>query len=255
MAQHPDEDRIRRKAHELWVAEGHPHGRDRDHWAQAREIIAIEDSMETTLLPRNTGSQEPVEPNEAVASLGDLPNLTDQGEHALTDTAREPTFSSTPRATGDTAGAVARPAQASAPGGETETVSKPVTPAAVASKPAAPPVPPPAPKPAPAVTSTPVPPVTNAGTTVSGPASATVTSTPVPPAAPSPAAPGAGTAAPAPKPATGPAPATAASAAPAPAPETAPKPAPAPGKTVAKAVSGTASLTKVSRSTRTRKKA
>ena len=51
MAQDPDEERIRRKAHELWEAEGHPHGRDQDHWDQARELVAIEDSQASTLLP------------------------------------------------------------------------------------------------------------------------------------------------------------------------------------------------------------
>jgi hypothetical protein len=89
MAQDPDEDRIRRKAHELWEAEGHPHGRDLDHWTQAREIIAIEDSQASTLLPRETGAEEPIEPAVAIDSLGDVPNLTDQGKDPLTDTSRE----------------------------------------------------------------------------------------------------------------------------------------------------------------------
>ena len=90
MAHDPDEDRIRRKAHELWVAEGHPHGRHEDHWEQAREIIAIEDSQKSTLLPRDTGAEEPVESGEIAESYSDLPNLTDQGEHSLTDIDREP---------------------------------------------------------------------------------------------------------------------------------------------------------------------
>ena len=118
MAHDPDEDRIRRKAHELWEAEGHPHGRDQDHWDQAREIIAIEDSQASTLLPRDTGAQEPIEPRQAVENYGDVPNLTDQGEHPLTDTSREPAWTSptlTPRSTGDTVGAVARPAETPTP--------------------------------------------------------------------------------------------------------------------------------------------
>lgn len=118
MAHDPDEDRIRRKAHELWEAEGHPHGRDQDHWDQAREIIAIEDSQASTLLPRNTGAQEPIEPRQAVENYGDVPNLTDQGEHPLTDTSREPAWTSASRTTqsiGDTVGAVARPAEAPTP--------------------------------------------------------------------------------------------------------------------------------------------
>lgn len=90
MAPDPDEDRIRRKAHELWEAEGHPHGRDLDHWEQAREIIAIQDSQGSTLLPRDTGAEEPGEAAELTRVYGDVPGLTDQGEHPLTDTSREP---------------------------------------------------------------------------------------------------------------------------------------------------------------------
>ena len=88
----PDSDvnRIRRKAHELWEADGHPHGRDQDHWDQAREIIAIEDSQASTLLPRETGAQDVVETRSIAENYGDLPILNDQGEHALTDTSREP---------------------------------------------------------------------------------------------------------------------------------------------------------------------
>ena len=91
MAKDPDEDRIRRKAHELWIAEGHPHGRDQDHWVQAREIIAIQDSQGDTLLPRDTGAEEPIEEaDEALRNMADFPNLTDQGENLLTSTDREP---------------------------------------------------------------------------------------------------------------------------------------------------------------------
>ncbi len=97
MGQDSDEERIRRKAHALWEAEGQPHGRDQDHWDQAREIIAIEDSQGSTLLPRNTGAEEPVEDRRAATNYGDVPNLTDQGESMLTDTSREPSFAPTPK--------------------------------------------------------------------------------------------------------------------------------------------------------------
>jgi hypothetical protein len=91
MAREPDEDRIRRKAHELWEADDRRHGRDVDHWTQAKEIIAIEDSQADTLLPRDSGAEEPVEDaDEALRNLADFPNLTDQGENLLTSTDREP---------------------------------------------------------------------------------------------------------------------------------------------------------------------
>jgi hypothetical protein len=79
-AHDPDEERIRRKAYELWLAEGRPEGRDRDHWELARELIAIEDSQKTTLRPPPREDEEPVEPPEAFENQADVPGLTDQGE-------------------------------------------------------------------------------------------------------------------------------------------------------------------------------
>ena len=97
MAQDPDHDRIAAKAHALWEAAGHPHGRDQEHWDQARELVAIEDSQRDTLLPRDTGAEEPIEePEEALRNLADMPNLTDQGENLLTSTDREPDLTATP---------------------------------------------------------------------------------------------------------------------------------------------------------------
>jgi hypothetical protein len=97
MARDPDHDRIAHKAHELWEAEGRPHGRDQEHWDQARELVAIEDSQGDTLLPRDTGAEAPVEePEEALRNLADMPNLTDQGENLLTSTDREPSLVATP---------------------------------------------------------------------------------------------------------------------------------------------------------------
>ncbi len=90
MSHDPDEDRIRSKAHELWEGEGRPHGRHTDHWEQAREIIALQDSLKSTLLPRDSGASEPVESMELQSSYGDVPSLTDQGEHDLTAVSREP---------------------------------------------------------------------------------------------------------------------------------------------------------------------
>jgi hypothetical protein len=88
-----DDERIAKKAHELWEAEGRPHGRDREHWDEAKEIIAIQDSESATLLPRETGAEEPVEEKSvAIDNEGDFPVLTDTGEHDLTSTSREPSF-------------------------------------------------------------------------------------------------------------------------------------------------------------------
>ena len=91
MAGEDDNERIAKKAHELWEAEGRPHGRDQAHWDEAKEIIALQDSESSTLMPASTGVDEPVE--EKTVSLdneGEAAGLTDTGEHDLTSTAREP---------------------------------------------------------------------------------------------------------------------------------------------------------------------
>lgn len=36
------EDKIRRKAHELWERDGRPDGRAEDHWAEAEALIGAE---------------------------------------------------------------------------------------------------------------------------------------------------------------------------------------------------------------------
>lgn len=38
------QERISRRAHEIWEREGHPHGRHDEHWAQAEAEIRAEDS-------------------------------------------------------------------------------------------------------------------------------------------------------------------------------------------------------------------
>jgi hypothetical protein len=38
----PDEERIRRRAHEIWEADGRPEGRHEEHWARARREVEEE---------------------------------------------------------------------------------------------------------------------------------------------------------------------------------------------------------------------
>jgi hypothetical protein len=88
------EKRIAHKAHELWEQEGRPHGRDQDHWEQARFLVGIEENPTAGTLPnpsvptvQNPGgtapSTPPVEPiREAVENLGEFPGLADQSEKA-----------------------------------------------------------------------------------------------------------------------------------------------------------------------------
>ncbi len=39
----PDEERIRRRAHEIWEREGRPEGRHEEHWAWARREVEAEE--------------------------------------------------------------------------------------------------------------------------------------------------------------------------------------------------------------------
>jgi hypothetical protein len=39
------EQRIRDRAYHLWLEEGCPDGREKDHWDMATELVAIEDGQ------------------------------------------------------------------------------------------------------------------------------------------------------------------------------------------------------------------
>jgi len=87
-------ERIRRKAFELWVAEGQPQGRAEVHWDQATELVAIEDNQLSTTKPVQpidaTGpTGEPIEPIEVVKNTGEFPTMVDQGEALTPDRDRE----------------------------------------------------------------------------------------------------------------------------------------------------------------------
>jgi hypothetical protein len=63
------ENRIRRRAYQIWEREGRPEGREEDHWKLASEEIAIEDNHRQALKPNPSGGgddtaerTEPVEP-------------------------------------------------------------------------------------------------------------------------------------------------------------------------------------------------
>jgi len=69
--------RIRERAHRLWIEEGRPEGRDKDHWELAKMIIAEEDGQQST---RKRAELPQPEPIEAVKNQAEFPTLTDQGE-------------------------------------------------------------------------------------------------------------------------------------------------------------------------------
>jgi Protein of unknown function (DUF2934) len=85
------DERVRQRAHRLWVEEGCPEGRSDIHWQKARELVAIEDNHKATLKPApdpERPGREPVEPLAAVENAGEFPTLTDQGEERAAPTGR-----------------------------------------------------------------------------------------------------------------------------------------------------------------------
>jgi hypothetical protein len=82
------EQRIRRKAHQLWEQEGRPLGRDAVHWDMATELVAIEENLTLTTQPVEDSKEELAgqregEPIEALENAGEFPTLTDQGEQQI----------------------------------------------------------------------------------------------------------------------------------------------------------------------------
>ncbi len=80
------EERVRRRAYQLWEEEGRPDGRDKVHWEEARELVAIEDNQRLATKPVHRDPDDPTlaadeaEPAGPAANEGELPALTDQGE-------------------------------------------------------------------------------------------------------------------------------------------------------------------------------
>jgi hypothetical protein len=75
------EQRIRERAFQIWIEEGQPEGRDKDHWELAKFAIAEQDGQALTLVPTAPPGPEPI---EAVKNQGEFPTLTDQGEGMTT---------------------------------------------------------------------------------------------------------------------------------------------------------------------------
>ena len=45
------EHRVRERAYLMWEADGKPHGRDVEYWERARELVGMEESAGSGLLP------------------------------------------------------------------------------------------------------------------------------------------------------------------------------------------------------------
>lgn len=79
MADHDEAQReIRKIAYDLWMKEGQPAGRDRDHWTTAKEIWAFRTRNGTVPVAESDG--DAAEPVLAVENQAVQPELTDQAE-------------------------------------------------------------------------------------------------------------------------------------------------------------------------------
>lgn len=73
------EERVRARADQLWREAGRPDGGSKAYFAEARELIAIEEVPPPTLDPEDAA--EPVVEEASIqGNLGEFPTLTDQGE-------------------------------------------------------------------------------------------------------------------------------------------------------------------------------
>jgi hypothetical protein len=52
----PEEDEVRRRAHQLWEQEGQPEGRELEHWQQALAELEREDEREADTNSASTPS-------------------------------------------------------------------------------------------------------------------------------------------------------------------------------------------------------
>jgi hypothetical protein len=67
----PDEEHIRRRAHEIWEREGQPEGRHEEHWERARREVKAE---KAGLLP------EPAAPGASPADVDTTPGQAGSGQ-------------------------------------------------------------------------------------------------------------------------------------------------------------------------------
>jgi hypothetical protein len=71
------ERRINERAYRIWLDEGQPQGRDKEHWELAKFAVAQEDGLASTLVRPLEPQSEPI---DAVENAAKFPILVDQGE-------------------------------------------------------------------------------------------------------------------------------------------------------------------------------
>ena len=95
LAPSPDRERlVRERAYHLWEADGKPHGRDVEYWERARELVGMEESAGSGLLPNpqsepDSPRQPGIEEAAIQENLGEFPGqLADQGNAKTTPSAK-----------------------------------------------------------------------------------------------------------------------------------------------------------------------
>ena len=69
----PKEERVRRRAHQLWIEQGYPSGREIDHWTQAEREINAAYSEDGNLRPlEENGKLTPEAAKEKLALINAL---------------------------------------------------------------------------------------------------------------------------------------------------------------------------------------
>ncbi len=63
----PDDDRVREIAHEIWVAEGRPHGRDEAHWHMAMEKARAEIAKAPAKPKKAAAAKKPARADKAAS--------------------------------------------------------------------------------------------------------------------------------------------------------------------------------------------
>jgi Protein of unknown function (DUF2934) len=81
------EQRIRDRAHRIWLDEGQPDGKAEARWELARMAIALEDAKPQMQKPVTSETSEPI---DAWVNQGEFPTLTDQGEQHAPGERSEP---------------------------------------------------------------------------------------------------------------------------------------------------------------------
>lgn len=83
------EQRVRERAFKIWQEQGCPDGQAEAHWEMARELVAIEQNQDLTLVPVARDPEDPTiaaddveETGPAANATGELPTLTDAGEQS-----------------------------------------------------------------------------------------------------------------------------------------------------------------------------